>query len=145
MAGQGTPATALLARQKVAFGLHPYAHDPRSGSYGTEAAEALGVPPGRLFKTLVVSVDGRLAVAVVPVAGTLDLKAIETILRFFRSSCAAAPESCGFLPAPSLMQQPAVGAALMALALLALYQGLVVGLRRSRGIQASALPAPEGD
>ena len=80
MAGQGTPATALLARQKVAFELHPYAHDPRSWSYGTEAAEALGVPPARLFKTLVVSVDGRLAVGVVPVAGSLDLKAIAAAL-----------------------------------------------------------------
>ena len=80
MAGQATPATALLARQNVAFELHPYVHDPRSGSYGTEAAEALGVPPGRLFKTLVVSVDGRLAVGVVPVAGSLDLKAIAAAL-----------------------------------------------------------------
>ena len=80
MAGQGTPATALLTRQKVAFELHPYAHEPRSGSYGTEAAEALVVPPGRLFKTLVVSVDGRLAVGVVPVAGSLDLKAIAAAL-----------------------------------------------------------------
>jgi len=80
VAGQGTPATALLVRQEVAFELHPYAHDPRSGSYGAEAAEALGVPPGRLFKTLVVSVDGRLAVGVVPVAGSLDLKAVAAAL-----------------------------------------------------------------
>lgn len=80
MAGQGTPATALLARQRVAFELHPYVHDPRSASYGAEAAEALGVPPGRLFKTLVVSVDGRLAVGVVPVTGSLDLKAIAAAL-----------------------------------------------------------------
>ncbi|HEX3310694.1 MAG TPA: Cys-tRNA(Pro) deacylase [Streptosporangiaceae bacterium] len=80
MAGQGTPATALLARARVAFELHPYAHDPRSGSYGAEAAAALGVPTGRLFKTLVVSVDGRLAVGVVPVAGSLDLKAIAAAL-----------------------------------------------------------------
>ena len=80
MAGQGTPATALLARRKVAFELHPYEHDPRAGSYGAEAAQALGVPPGRLFKTLVVSVDGKLAVGVVPVAGSLDLKAIAAAL-----------------------------------------------------------------
>jgi Cys-tRNA(Pro)/Cys-tRNA(Cys) deacylase len=80
VAGQGTPATALLARARVAFELHPYAHDPRSGSYGAQAAAALGVPTGRLFKTLVVSVDGRLAVGVVPVAGSLDLKAIAAAL-----------------------------------------------------------------
>jgi Cys-tRNA(Pro)/Cys-tRNA(Cys) deacylase len=80
VAGQGTPATALLARQQVPHTLHPYPHDPRSSSYGLEAAAALGVAPGRLFKTLVVSVDGRLAVGVVPVAGSLDLKAIAAAL-----------------------------------------------------------------
>jgi Cys-tRNA(Pro)/Cys-tRNA(Cys) deacylase len=80
VAGQGTPATALLARAKVPHTLHPYEHDPRAGSYGAEAAAALGVPPGRLFKTLVAAVDGRLAVAVVPVAGTLDLKALAAAL-----------------------------------------------------------------
>lgn len=80
VAGQGTPATALLARAKVAHTLHPYEHDPRAGSYGAEAAVALGVPPGRLFKTLVAAVDGRLAVAVVPVSGALDLKALAAAL-----------------------------------------------------------------
>jgi Cys-tRNA(Pro)/Cys-tRNA(Cys) deacylase len=80
VAGQGTPATALLARQQVPHTLHRYPHDPRSSSYGLEAAAALGVAPGRLFKTLVVSVDGRLAVGVVPVAGSLDLKAIAAAL-----------------------------------------------------------------
>jgi Cys-tRNA(Pro)/Cys-tRNA(Cys) deacylase len=80
VAGQGTPATALLTRQRVPYELHPYEHDPRAGSYGAEAAAALGVPAGRLFKTLVVTVDGRLAVGVVPVAGSLDLKAIAAAL-----------------------------------------------------------------
>jgi Cys-tRNA(Pro)/Cys-tRNA(Cys) deacylase len=80
VAGQGTPATALLARRHVSYELHPYEHDPRAASYGEEAAAALGVPAGRLFKTLVVSVDGRLAVGVVPVAGSLDLKAIAAAL-----------------------------------------------------------------
>jgi Cys-tRNA(Pro)/Cys-tRNA(Cys) deacylase len=80
VAGQKTPATALLTRQRVPHTLHPYEHDPRSTSYGLEAAAALGVPPGRLFKTLVVSVDGRLAVGVVPVAGSLDLKAVAAAL-----------------------------------------------------------------
>lgn len=100
MAGQGTPATALLARQKVAFELHPYAHDPRSGSYGAEAAEALGAPPGRLFKTLVVSVDGRLAVGVVPVGGSLDLKAIAAALAGKKATMAepaAAERATGYV------------------------------------------------
>jgi Cys-tRNA(Pro)/Cys-tRNA(Cys) deacylase len=80
VAGQGTPATALLARRKVPFTVHPYDHDPRAGSYGAEAAAALGVPPAQVFKTLVVSVDGRLAVGVVPVSGSLDLKAVAAAL-----------------------------------------------------------------
>ena len=72
----GTPATALLTRQKVAFTLHPYEHDPRAETYGDEAAAALGVAPERLFKTLIAVVDGTLTCAVVPVAGHLNLKAL---------------------------------------------------------------------
>ncbi|SFP33561.1 Cys-tRNA(Pro)/Cys-tRNA(Cys) deacylase [Amycolatopsis arida] len=76
MAGKGTPATALLAKRKVAHTLHAYEHDPRHESYGTEAAEALGLDPDRVFKTLVAEVDGRLTVGVVPITAQLDLKAL---------------------------------------------------------------------
>ncbi|RSN32021.1 Cys-tRNA(Pro) deacylase [Amycolatopsis sp. WAC 01416] len=76
MAGKGTPATALLAKQKVAHMLHAYDHDPRAESYGLEAVEALGLDPARVFKTLVAEVDGKLTVGVVPVTGQLDLKAL---------------------------------------------------------------------
>lgn len=76
MAGKGTPATALLAKQKVTHVLHAYEHDPRAGSYGLEAVEALGLDPARVFKTLVAEVDGKLTVGVVPVTGQLDLKAL---------------------------------------------------------------------
>jgi Cys-tRNA(Pro)/Cys-tRNA(Cys) deacylase len=76
VASKGTPATALLVRNKVAFTLHEYAVDPAAPSYGVGAAAALGVEPGRLFKTLVAEVDGRLTVGVVPVTGSLNLKAL---------------------------------------------------------------------
>ncbi|RSM62667.1 Cys-tRNA(Pro) deacylase [Amycolatopsis sp. WAC 01376] len=76
MAGKGTPATALLAKQKVTHTLHAYDHDPRAESYGLEAVEALGLDPARVFKTLVAEVDGKLTVGVVPVTGQLDLKAL---------------------------------------------------------------------
>ena len=56
--------------------VHRYEHDPRHSSYGQEASEALGVPPDRVFKTLIADVDGQLTVAVVPVGGSLDLKAL---------------------------------------------------------------------
>ena len=76
MAGKATPATALLAKQGVPHTLHSYEHDPRHGSYGAEAVEALGLDPERVFKTLVAEVDGVLTVGVVPVGGQLDLKAL---------------------------------------------------------------------
>lgn len=72
----GTPATVALTRAGVPFTLHPYEHDPRAASYGTEAAEALGVPAERVFKTLMAEVGGSLVVAIVPVSGQLDLKAL---------------------------------------------------------------------
>ncbi|WP_324644816.1 Cys-tRNA(Pro) deacylase [Pseudarthrobacter sp. LT1] len=77
---QGTPATAALTAAGVPFVLHPYPHNPSAASYGAEAAEALGIDPSRVFKTLMVEVEGRLAVGIVPVSGTLDLKAIATAL-----------------------------------------------------------------
>ena len=77
MASQGTPATAALTAAGVPFVLHPYAHDPAAASYGLEAAEVLDIDPKRVFKTLMVEVEGKLAVAVVPVSGNLDLKAAE--------------------------------------------------------------------
>jgi Cys-tRNA(Pro)/Cys-tRNA(Cys) deacylase len=78
VAGQATPATTLLDRRKVPHRVHAYPHDPRATAYGTEAAALLGVAPQRCLKTLVATVDGRLVVAVVPVAGSLDLKALAT-------------------------------------------------------------------
>jgi Cys-tRNA(Pro)/Cys-tRNA(Cys) deacylase len=77
---QGTPATAVLAAAGVSFNLHPYRHDPSTAAYGMEAVEVLGIDPARVFKTLMVEVDGKLAVGVVPVSGSLDLKAIAAAL-----------------------------------------------------------------
>jgi Cys-tRNA(Pro)/Cys-tRNA(Cys) deacylase len=71
-----TPAVAAAERAGVEFSLHEYEHDPAAESFGLEAAEKLGVDPARLFKTLVVSVDGHLHVACVPVAAQVDLKAL---------------------------------------------------------------------
>ncbi len=71
-----TPAIAAVQRAGVRFTLHEYEHDPAADSYGLEAAEKLGADPARVFKTLVVTVGGALAVACVPVSAQLDLKAI---------------------------------------------------------------------
>jgi Cys-tRNA(Pro)/Cys-tRNA(Cys) deacylase len=57
--------------------VHSYEHDPKAASYGLEAAEKLGLDPAQVFKTLLAASEkGELLVAVVPVAGTLDLKAL---------------------------------------------------------------------
>ena len=70
-----TPGIAAAERAGVAHAVHSYEHDPKAESYGLEAAEALGLDPARVFKTLVADLDGRLAVAIVPVSAQLDLKA----------------------------------------------------------------------
>ena len=83
-AAGGTPATAVLTRAGIAFTVHTYDHDPTAASFGLEAADALGLDPERVFKTLLASVDpapgaagsSRLVVGIVPVAGQLDLKAV---------------------------------------------------------------------
>jgi Cys-tRNA(Pro)/Cys-tRNA(Cys) deacylase len=71
-----TPAIAAAERAGVTFTVHEYAHDAAAESYGLEAVEKMGVDAARVFKTLVVSVDGELAVACVPAASQLDLKAV---------------------------------------------------------------------
>ncbi|MFB7832427.1 Cys-tRNA(Pro) deacylase [Streptomyces sp. NPDC056056] len=96
----GTPATVALVAAGTPFTLHAYEHDPASPSYGEEAAEALGVSPDRVFKTLVADVDGELTVAVVPVAGQLDLKALASAVGGKRAAMAdpaAAERTTGYV------------------------------------------------
>ena len=72
-----TPAIDLLKKAKAVHQVHSYQHDPKSASYGLEAAEKLNLPPAQVFKTLLAASEkGELLVAVVPVAGSLDLKAL---------------------------------------------------------------------
>lgn len=72
-----TPALDLLKKARAEHRVHSYEHDPKSASYGLEAAEKLGLDPQQIFKTLLASSEkGELLVAVVPVVGTLDLKAL---------------------------------------------------------------------
>ncbi|GAA1364932.1 Cys-tRNA(Pro) deacylase [Streptomyces beijiangensis] len=96
----GTPATVALTAAGTPYTLHAYAHDPAAPSYGEEAAEALGVAPDRVFKTLLADVDGELTVAVVPVSGSLDLKALATAVGGKRAAMAdpaAAERSTGYV------------------------------------------------
>ncbi len=100
----GTPATVALGAAKVAHTLRPYEHDARAHaeglSYGLEAAAALGVDPRQVFKTLLAEVDGALTVAVVPVDGLLDLKALAAAVggkRAVMAEPAAAERATGYV------------------------------------------------
>lgn len=120
---QGTPATAALTAAGVPFVLHPYTHDPSAQSYGAEAAQALGIDPSRVFKTLMVDVEGRLAVGIVPVSGTLDLKAMAAALGAKKAAMAdpaAAQRRTGYVlggispigqrqPSPTVLDSTALG------------------------------------
>jgi Cys-tRNA(Pro)/Cys-tRNA(Cys) deacylase len=75
-AAGGTPATVALDRTGTSYSLHAYEHDPAATSFGLEAADLLGLDPGSVFKTLLVQVDGRLVVGIVPVTHQLDLKSL---------------------------------------------------------------------
>ncbi|MEM9800661.1 MAG: Cys-tRNA(Pro) deacylase [Planctomycetota bacterium] len=76
--GGGTRATVALERAGVAFTVHPYEipADASESSVGESAASALGVSADEVFKTLVAEVDGKPVCGLVPVSGTLSLKAL---------------------------------------------------------------------
>lgn len=96
----GTPATVALTRAGIAYAVRSYEHDPAAESFGLEAAQALGVDPARVFKTLLVDTGAGLAVAVVPVDRLLDLKAMAASLGAKRATMAdpvAAERSSGYV------------------------------------------------
>ena len=77
-----SPATKALAKAKVAHVLHSYDHDPSNHHFGDEGAAKLGFDPDIMLKTLIVELapSGKLAVAVVPVSGQLNLKAFASAM-----------------------------------------------------------------
>jgi Cys-tRNA(Pro)/Cys-tRNA(Cys) deacylase len=86
----GTPAIRLLTEQGVAHSIHTYDHVPSASSYGLEAAAAMGVEPGRVFKTLLADIDTALVVGIVPVSSQLDLKALAAAVGGKRAAMAEA-------------------------------------------------------
>ncbi|WP_462417537.1 aminoacyl-tRNA deacylase [Kytococcus sp. Marseille-QA3725] len=99
-----TPATLALDAAGVDWTGHAFGHADEVEGYGEEAAEALGIEPERIFKTLVVDSGGKgrheLAVAVVAVADRLDTKAVARELGVKRCSMAdvaAAERATGYV------------------------------------------------
>lgn len=98
-----TPAVNAVKKARKTYHLHEYVHNPESESYGEEAAVLLNQNPAQVFKTLLVAIDGdqkKLAVAVVPVSGQLNLKAMATALRVKKVVMAevlAAQRSTGYI------------------------------------------------
>jgi Cys-tRNA(Pro)/Cys-tRNA(Cys) deacylase len=88
-----TPAVTALERAGVTYTLHHYDHDPTSASYGLEAADALGMDPARVFKTLVATSGDQLIVGVVPVVTTLDLKSLARAAGVKRAKMADAADA----------------------------------------------------
>jgi Cys-tRNA(Pro)/Cys-tRNA(Cys) deacylase len=99
MSAQGTRAIDAAKRVGVSHAVHEYARDARASlreggrGYALEAVEALGLDAARVFKTLVVSVDGRLGIAIVPADAEVDLKAVADALGGRRASIAAPAEA----------------------------------------------------
>ena len=96
-----TPAIDLLKKAKAPHQVHSYTHDPKAASYGLEAAEKLNLPAAQVFKTLLAASEkGELLVAVVPVAGSLDLKALAAAAGVKKADMAdpqAAQRATGYL------------------------------------------------
>jgi Cys-tRNA(Pro)/Cys-tRNA(Cys) deacylase len=99
MGAQGTRAIDAARRAGITYTVHEYAHDARASlkdggrGYAMEAVEALGIEAGRVFKTIVVAVDGRLGLAVVPADAEVDLKAVADALGGRRAVIAAPSEA----------------------------------------------------
>ena len=91
-----TPAIEIAREAGIAFTLHEYEGvDPSESDYAVAVAAALGIEPGRLFKTLLASVDGKLQVFVIPADRQLDLRAVGK--RAVMAERAAAERATGYV------------------------------------------------
>lgn len=88
-----TPAIVAAQRANIDYAVHEYSHEPGATSYGIEAVDKLGLDPAQVFKTLVAKVDGKLALGLVPVNSTLDLKALAAALGGKRATMAELAEA----------------------------------------------------
>ncbi|AWB21671.1 Cys-tRNA(Pro) deacylase [Methylobacterium currus] len=69
-----TRATQALTRAGIPHSVHAYEYDPEATRIGLQAAEAIGVPPDEVFKTLMAAVDGKPVCVLVPSDREVSLK-----------------------------------------------------------------------
>lgn len=75
-----TPATLALTKAGIPFELAAYDYDPTAERVGLQAAEAMGVPPAQVFKTLMAELDGRPVCAIVPSDEEVNMKKLAAAL-----------------------------------------------------------------
>jgi Cys-tRNA(Pro)/Cys-tRNA(Cys) deacylase len=87
---KGTPATVVLEKAGVAFKLHEYDYDPNAARIGMQAADALGVSPSRLLKTLMAKAGGAVVCVLIASDREVSLKKL---------AAAAGAKDASMLPA----------------------------------------------
>lgn len=75
-----TPATQALIKAGINFTLANYDYDPNAERVGLQAAEAMGVSPGEVFKTLMAELDGKPICAIVPSDEEVNMKKLAAAL-----------------------------------------------------------------
>jgi Cys-tRNA(Pro)/Cys-tRNA(Cys) deacylase len=78
---KSTRATQALSKAGIAFTLHEYDYDPNAERIGLQAAEAVGVEPRRLLKTLMAEVDGKPVCVIVPSDREVSMKKLAAAFR----------------------------------------------------------------
>lgn len=76
---KGTRATLAVEKAKKPFEILEYQYDPDAPSIGLQAAEALGLPPSMVFKTLMVTAGDEICITLLPSDRELNLKALATV------------------------------------------------------------------
>lgn len=88
-----TPATLALDKAKVAYVLQTYDYDPGAERVGLQAAQALGVTPDRVLKTLMVKADGKPACVVIPSDREVSMKKLAAALGAKSAEMMPVPEA----------------------------------------------------
>ena len=94
---KGTPATSALEKAGIAFNLHEYDYDPNAERIGMQAADALGVSPSRLLKTLMAKAGGAVVCVLIASDREVSLKKL---------AAAAGAKDAAMLPAAEAEPTP---------------------------------------